>query len=213
MRSLPGVFAVAATVLLLAGCSTKSSDPPAGDTSSDPTATTKVGTSGAATTSKPATTGATGTSTSSTSVSTTGPGNGEVTTTHRARVLHESFTNSAPSPDPSGADGDCPGAVCHMYAIQMPASATDLKFWYNTTYTGLFHAVASINSPDGDEYSSLDLCPTPPPANGGTDSCEISVPEGVSPGEWTLQLFWQLGEVNETYTFEVSAYGEVPGAA
>ncbi|MCA1818602.1 MAG: hypothetical protein ABR562_04345 [Thermoplasmatota archaeon] len=211
-----GVLALSVAVLLLAGCSSKSADPTDGTSgqgktdAARPTTDAKATghpTSGSTTGTQP-TKGPSGSGTSGApgapgSPGAPGGGNSTAARTYGV-VVSQHFAGNSPIDPPTD-----PTAPFHYdFPFDVPTGADHLVVYYNATYNGLFNGYGEILGTDGsDQGNSLDMCGISPPGAGATSSCLLEVVSALDAGTWHAHLVWQVGEVNEAFTFDVIAWG------
>lgn len=113
-------------------------------------------------------------------------------------VFEETFDGSLPVDGLSAA---------HPFAV--PAGATRVEVTYTSDHIGLFTALATLNDAAAERLSSSDACGFGS-TGAETDVCEMVVDEEVGPGEWSIEITWQVGQATEDYTFHVRVFGAAP---
>lgn len=144
-----------------------------------------------------------------------GDGNGEEDASRREpTVVHEqTFEGMAPEPQAEPVTGPTHDA----YKVTVPANATMIQVWQNSTYTGMWPALVRVYEPSGDErIANTDACnpsgDIDSPGHPGVMadwSCLLNATsvDMVPSGDWTIEVVWQLGEVYEEYTLDVLIWG------
>lgn len=92
------------------------------------------------------------------------------------------------------------------HPFSVPAGASRVEVTYTSEHVGLFTALATLNDPAGERLSSSDACGFGS-TGAETDVCEMLVDEEVGPGEWSMEITWQVGQATEDYTFHVRVFG------
>ncbi len=113
-------------------------------------------------------------------------------------VFEETFDGSLP------VDG-----LSATHAFAVPTGATRVEVTYTSDHVGLFTALATLNDAAGARLSSSDACGFGS-TGAETDVCEMVVDEEVGPGEWSIEITWQVGQATEDYTFQVRVFGAAP---
>lgn len=190
--------------LLLAGCATPSGDPSGSPTSqasasASSTAHAPAATANGTAHSAPNATMAPAATNTTVATNATAPMNATVP---HGPVARNACSGELPEPDFLVASPTCQLAV--------PAGADAVSLFYNTTFTGLFSANVALSDGSGKAMgSTLDACGIPTGAPAADFHCRLDVLKGVTPGDWVAEVQFQAGEVKESYTLVLVAYGPV----
>lgn len=93
-----------------------------------------------------------------------------------------------------------------VHPFPVPAGAVRVEVTYISQHIGLFTALATVSDPGGQRISSSDACGFGTSGQ-ATDTCLMVVDDDVGAGEWSVGLTWQVGQVTEDYTFNVTVFG------
>lgn len=117
-----------------------------------------------------------------------------------ARLASNGCAGTLPTPDFLFATPSC--------SLAVPAGTASVELHYNTTFDGLFSAWVQLFDPAGTvRADSLQDCPRPPSGVGVTASCTMVADAPVQAGTWTAEIYYQAGEVDESYSLELVARG------
>lgn len=120
---------------------------------------------------------------------------------------------SLPVPGASLARNSCSGTLpsasfpaSPVCTLDVPTGASVVQLYYNTTYTGTWSAIVELFDPGAQSRGySLEDCPQPPPGAMSTFSCVLTTTGPVDAGDWSAEIYYQLGEATEDYTLTLVA--------